>query len=186
MIRNKVYVNPNIGSPERATHSTPPSWVDEPYLSGLLRDTVEPAVVDRIRNSFAGRKPAEVEARRKGYEILKHSVAKLAKAGALIVLGSDTGLEDNIFGYAEQKEMGLMVEAGMTPMQVIVASTSRAAEFIGANDRGLLAPGKRADLLALDANPLDDIRNTRRIAKLYLAGAEVDRAAIKASLARKN
>jgi imidazolonepropionase-like amidohydrolase len=186
MIRNKVYVNPNIGSPERATHSSPPAWVGEPYLSGLLRDTVEPAVVERIRNSFANRKPAEVDARRKGYEILKRSVAKLAKAGAPIVLGSDTGLEDNIFGYAEQKEMGLMVEAGMTPMQVIVAATSRAAEFIGVTDRGLLAPGKRADLLVLDANPLDDIRNTRRIAGFYLAGVEVDRAAIKASLARKD
>ena len=68
--------------------------------------------------------------------------------------------------------------------QVIVAATSRSAEFLGLTDRGILAPGKRADLLVLDANPLDDIRNTRRIAKLYIAGNEVDRAAIKASLMR--
>ena len=182
MIRNKVYVNPNIGSPERATHASPPAWVDEPYLSGLLRDTVQPEVVERIRNSFAGRKPAEVAQRQKGYEILKRSTAKLAAAGAPIVLGSDTGLEDHVFGYAEQKELGLMVEAGMTPAQVIVAATSRAAEFLRLSDRGTLAPGKRADFLVLDGNPLDDIRNTRRIAKMYLAGAEVDRAALKASL----
>ena len=77
-----------------------------------------------------------------------------------------------------------MVEAGMTPPQVIVAATSRAAQFIGLPDRGTLAPGKRADLLVLDANPLDDIRNTRRIARLYIAGAEVDRAALRASLTR--
>jgi imidazolonepropionase-like amidohydrolase len=77
-----------------------------------------------------------------------------------------------------------MVAAGMTPSQAIVAATSRAAEFVGLADRGTLAPGKRADLLVLDANPLDDIRNTRRIAKLYLAGTEVDRRALKASLAR--
>jgi len=75
-----------------------------------------------------------------------------------------------------------MVQAGMTPSQVIVAATSRAAEYLGLVDRGLLAVGKRADLLVLDGNPLDDIRNTRRIAKLYLAGAEVDRAALKTSL----
>ena len=56
------------------------------------------------------------------------------------------------------------------------------AGLVGLTDRGTLAPGKRADLLVLDANPLDDIRNTRRIAKLYLAGVEVDRAALKASL----
>jgi imidazolonepropionase-like amidohydrolase len=77
-----------------------------------------------------------------------------------------------------------MAEAGMTPAQVIVAATSRAAQFVGLADRGTLAPGRRADLLVLDANPLDDIRNTRRIAKLYIAGVEVDRAALKASLAR--
>jgi imidazolonepropionase-like amidohydrolase len=75
-----------------------------------------------------------------------------------------------------------MNQAGMTPSQVIVAATSRAAEYLGLTDRGTLAPGKRADFLVLDANPLDDIRNTRRIARMYLAGEEVDRAALKASL----
>jgi imidazolonepropionase-like amidohydrolase len=184
MIRNKVYINPNISSPERAIHTSPPPWDSEPHLSGLLRDTVSPEVVARIHNSLSGRKPEEAAQRQRGYEILKQSVAKLAKAGAPIILGSDTGLEDHIFGYAEQKEMGLMVEAGMTPMQVIVAATSRAAEFLKLADRGTLAPGKRADLLVLDANPLDDIRNTRRVAMLYLAGIEVDRAAIKASLSK--
>ena len=72
----------------------------------------------------------------------------------------------------------------MSPAHLIVASTSRAAAFIGLGDRGVLAPGKRADFLVLDANPLDDIRNTRRIAKLYLAGAEVDRAELAAGLKR--
>jgi imidazolonepropionase-like amidohydrolase len=90
----------------------------------------------------------------------------LCTSGGRVILGPDTGLEDQIFGYAEQKELGLMVEAGMPPSQVIVAATSRAAQFIGLPDRGALAAGKRADLLVLDANPLDDIRNTRRIAKL--------------------
>jgi imidazolonepropionase-like amidohydrolase len=77
-----------------------------------------------------------------------------------------------------------MVAAGMTPSQVIVAATSRAAEFLGLPDRGTLAPGKRADFLVLDADPLDDIVNTRRIAQMYLAGRAVDRAALKASLLR--
>ena len=77
-----------------------------------------------------------------------------------------------------------MAKAGMTPDQVLVAATSRAAEFLGLADTGSLVPGKRADLLVLDANPLDDIRNTRRIAQMYLAGVEVDRVAIKASLTK--
>jgi imidazolonepropionase-like amidohydrolase len=184
MLRNKVYITPTLNAPERSADGSPPAWVDEPYLAGLLSDTVAPEVVVRIRNSFFGHDAAEIARRQQGYAILQRSLAKLAAAGAQILLGPDTGLEDLIFGYAEQKELGLMVEAGMTPSQVIVAATSRAAQFVGLADRGTLAPGKRADLLVLDANPLDDIRNTRRIAKLYLAGAEVDRAAIKASLAK--
>src|SRR5204862_7242601 len=139
-------------------------------------------VITRARNSYSGRDPTVVARAQQGYAILQRSVAKLSKAGVRIVLGSDTGLEDHFFGFAEQKELQFMAEAGMTPMQVIVAATSRAAEFLALPDRGVLAAGKRADLLVLDANPLDDIRNTRRIAKMYLAGAEVDRAALKASL----
>jgi len=183
-IKNKVYVMPNIGSPERGTYTTPAPWLDEPYLAGLLRDTVAPEVIERVRKAHVARDPALAERNGKNYDILKRSVAKLGAAGALVILGSDTGLEDHFFGYAEQKEIELMVQAGMTPSQVIVAATSRAAEYLGLTDRGLLAPGKRADLLVLDGNPLDDIRNTRRIAKLYLAGTEVDRAALKASLMR--
>jgi imidazolonepropionase-like amidohydrolase len=184
MIAHNVYVMPTLNAPERGAHGSPPAWVDEPYLAGLLSDTVPPEVVVRIRNSFFGRDASELVRRQEGYAILQRSLAKLAAAGAQIILGPDTGLEDQIFGYAEQKELGLMVEAGMTPSQAIVAATSRAAQFIGLPDRGVLAPGKRADLLVLEANPLEDIRNTRRIAKLYLAGTEVDRAALKASLTR--
>ncbi len=184
MVRNKIYVTPTLNAPDKGARGSPPAWVDEPYLSGLLGDTVAPEVAVRIRNSFFGRDAAEVARRQAGYAILQRSLTKLAAAGAQIILGPDTGLEDIIFGYAEQKELGLMVEAGMTPAQAIVAATSRAAQFVDLPDRGTLSPGKRADLLVLDANPLDDIRNTRRIAKLYLAGTEVDRAAIKASLAR--
>ena len=184
MIRHNVYVMPTLNAPERGARSSPPPWVDEPYLAGLLSDTVSTEVAVRIRNSFFGRDAAEVARRQQGYAILQRSLARLAAAGAGIILGPDTGLEDQIFGHAEQKELGLMVEAGMTPPQVIVAATSRAAQFIGLPDRGTLAPGKRADLLVLDANPLDDIRNTRRIARLYIAGAEVDRAALRASLTR--
>jgi imidazolonepropionase-like amidohydrolase len=180
--KNNVYVMPNLAAPERSIHAAVPAWFEEPYLASLLRDTVAAEVVARVRDSFSARDPAEMARRQQGYEILKRSVAKLSAAGARIVLGCDTGLEDNFFGYAEQKELELMNEAGMSPAQVIVAATSRAAEYLSLLDRGTLAPGKRADFLVLDANPLDDIRNTRRIARMYLAGEEVDRGALKASL----
>ena len=182
MNQKGIYAMPNIGAPERGTHTTVPAWFDDPYLAGLLRDTELPEVIARVRAAFTSRDAATAERNRANYAILQKSVAKLTAAGAKIILGSDTGLEDHFFGYAEQKELQLMAEAGMTPAQVIVAATSRAAEFLALPDRGTVAPGKRADLLVLDANPLDDIRNTRRIAALYIAGRAVDRGAIKASL----
>lgn len=179
-----IYVMPNIGAPERGIHTAVPDWFDEPHLAGLLRDTVPAEVIARIRASFTSRDAATAARNRQNYEILQKSVAKLAAAGARIILGSDTGLEDHPFGFAEQKELQLMAEAGMTPAQVVVAATSRSATFLGLADRGTIAPGKRADLLVLDANPLDDIRNTRRITGMYIAGKAVDRTALKASLMR--
>jgi imidazolonepropionase-like amidohydrolase len=69
----------------------------------------------------------------------------------------------------------MLVEAGMTPMQALVAATSTAAAYLGLKGEGRLAADHIANFVALDANPLDDITNTRRIAKVYVNGREVDR-----------
>jgi imidazolonepropionase-like amidohydrolase len=71
--------------------------------------------------------------------------------------------------------MADMVTAGMTPAQVIVAATRNSAEFLRFADAGTLQPGRSADFIVLDANPLDDITNTRRISQVILRGAVVDR-----------
>ena len=68
-----------------------------------------------------------------------------------------------------------MVLAGMTPMQVIVAATRNGAEFLRIADAGTLEAGKSADFIVLDANPLDDITNTRKISSVILRGVAVDR-----------
>ena len=75
-----------------------------------------------------------------------------------------------------------MVSAGMTPSDAIVAATSTSAELLHLSDVGTLASGQSADFVVLDANPLNDITNTRRIASVYLRGSEVDREAISARL----
>jgi imidazolonepropionase-like amidohydrolase len=80
------------------------------------------------------------------------------------------------------RELESMVRAGMTPMQVIVAATSRSAEYLKLTTMGTLAAGKEADFLVLDANPLDDITNTQRISRVYVKGTEVDRAALARTL----
>ncbi len=182
IVKRNVYVMPNLGGAERAQYTSPPAWIDEPNLVALLDETVAPDVIARMRAAFTGRDPAATSRARAIYANMQKSLAKLNAAGARIILGSDTGLEDHFFGYAEQRELEQMAAAGMTPAQVIVAATSRPAEFLGLKNTGALAPGKSADFLVLDGNPLDDIRNTRRIAKIYVGGKEVDRAALRASL----
>jgi imidazolonepropionase-like amidohydrolase len=182
IVKRNVYVMPNLGGAERAQYTSPPAWIDEPALVALLDETLAPDVIARMRAAFAGRDPAVAARARSIYANMQRSLAKLNSAGARIILGSDTGLEDHFFGYAEQRELEQMVAGGMTPAQVIVAATSRPAEFLGLKNTGALAPGKSADFLVLDANPLDDIRNTRRIARIYIGGREVDRAALRAGL----
>ncbi|MCL2429878.1 MAG: amidohydrolase family protein [Alphaproteobacteria bacterium] len=182
VVAKRIYVMPNMSFPDRATTTAVPAAFEEEGLQRLLKDTEPPEVIARMRASFAGRDEAAAARARAIYANIRSSVAKLAAAHARIILGSDTGLEDHPFGYAEHMELQLMAEAGMPTAEVIVAATSRAAEFLGLADRGVIAAGRRADLLVLDADPLADIRNTRRIAALYIAGKEVDRTAIKAAL----
>lgn len=182
IVRRGVYVMPNIGGTERGTHAGLPPWFEEPGLAALLRESVPAAVIDRMRASFAAREAAAASAARERYAILQRSLRKLSDAGARIILGSDTGLEDHFFGYAEQRELEAMAGAGMTPAQVIVAATSRPAEYLGLRDMGSLAPGKRADFIVLFGNPLGDIRQTRSIDTVYFDGRAVDRAAMRARL----
>jgi imidazolonepropionase-like amidohydrolase len=72
-------------------------------------------------------------------------------------------------------ELENMVAAGMTPAQVLVAATRTSAEILGLDDLGLVSAGKSADFVVLDANPLDDITNTRKISEVYLRGKRVNR-----------
>ena len=83
-------------------------------------------------------------------------------------------------GWADHQELTDMVAAGMPPAQVLVAATKTAAELMKLDQLGTVAPGKSADFLVLDANPLDDINNTRRISQVYLRGRQLDRARMRA------
>ena len=104
------------------------------------------------------------------YSIQAGNLAKLNAAGARITLGTDGNTP-----WGPHEEMLDMVVAGMTPMQVIVAATRNSAEFLRLADAGTLQAGKSADFIVLDANPLDDITNTRRISAVVLRGEPVDR-----------
>jgi len=180
IVQKGIYVTPTLSMAERNNYAgAVPDWLEEPFLKGLLTDSLAPEALARLSASFVVRDPKDAAEARKSYGILHRTVTRLNAAGARLVLGGDTGLPEHFWGLAEHRELELLVAAGLTPMQALVAGTSRAAEFLNLPDLGTLAAGKTADFLVLDANPLDDIRHTRRINALYMAGAPVDRAALR-------
>jgi len=181
IVRRGVVMMTTLGTPERTTHTTvPPSLAS--WLDGPIREAAPGAMIERVKAGFAGRDEATASGNRERYAILQRTVAKLAKAGAKIALGSDTGIQDHPFGITDHRELELLVEAGMTPMQVLTAATSTSAAYLKLADQGALAPGKRANFMVLDANPLDDITNTRRIARVFVDGREIDRSALASRL----
>jgi imidazolonepropionase-like amidohydrolase len=183
IVKRNVYVNANMSSPRRAAQVGTPPWLTsaDPMLK-LLQESVAPEEIAKMQAAFRDRDPTAAEGARERYAILERSLAKLSAAGAKVVLGADTGVEDHLFGLAEHLELQAMVDAGMTPAEALVTATSRAAEYLHLPDRGSLVPGKRADLLVLDASPLDDIVNTRRISRTFISGVEIDRAALRAQI----
>src|SRR6266516_786480 len=175
MKERRVFVTPNLSISERATYAERPAWLDDPFLA----ESVTRDVIKRLSDTFLNRNIAALARSRDSYAKQQRSLKKLNAAGVTIALGDDSGVQDNFYGYTEHRELELMVNAGMTPAQVIVASTSVPARLLNLGNIGTLQAGKNADFIVLDANPLDNIRNTRKILKVFLRGKEVDRSALK-------
>jgi imidazolonepropionase-like amidohydrolase len=171
-------------------HSVRDRDVDDEWMT-LVRQhpnlVVNPNLPDRgvktdvswLRAALPAAEYAEVEKEnvdnpmaQRAHGIQARNLAKLSQAGVKIVVGTDGNTP-----WQTHVEMEDMQLAGMTPTQVIATATKNAAEFLKMTDAGTLEAGKSADLLVLDANPLDNITNTRRISSVYLRGTQVNRAA---------
>src|SRR5215467_1895837 len=174
-------------------HSVRDKDVDDEYIKLIKAKPgfiVDPNLPDRgvrvdrswLRDSMPAAEFQKVQAETKDdpkaqefFAIQCRNLGRLTKEGIKISLGSDGPIP-----WAAHEEMADMAGCGMTPAQVIVAATRNAAELMKLADTGTVASGKSADFVVLDANPLDNITNTRRISSVYLRGSQVDRAGLRA------
>jgi imidazolonepropionase-like amidohydrolase len=168
-----------VGSGYRGIEPGRPSWFNDP----LLGEVVPAGQIKRLGDQMAGRQIEAATRARERFEQLKASVAKVRELGLRVALGTDAGPGDQFFGWGVQYELEALVAAGFTPMQAIVAGTSTAADIMGLNQLGTIASGKSADFVVLDASPLDNIANSRKINKVYLRGREMNRPALRTAWA---
>jgi imidazolonepropionase-like amidohydrolase len=143
---------------------------------------VSPEQIKRLQGRFPERSPDAFKRGQDTWERLARGIARLHSAGVRIGVGTDGGGQqgDQFIGWTMHTELENLAAAGIAPAQVILAATRNPAEILELDDLGTIAPGKSADFIVLDANPLDDITNTRRISNVYLRGIQVDRAKLRA------
>ncbi|MGH9842744.1 MAG: amidohydrolase family protein [Blastocatellia bacterium] len=174
--KTKTFAVPTLVREESTfVYATPPAFLDDLFFNRWI----DPEVIKQLKDpAWGARVKADPDfAKYPGQlKMAQKNLKKLWDAGIPIAFGSDTGPPARFQGFFEHRELELMVEAGLTPAQALQTATSNAAEALRiASDFGTLATGKRADMILLDADPLADIRNTRKINKVWIGGREVER-----------
>jgi imidazolonepropionase-like amidohydrolase len=189
MAKRGFHVVPTLTLNDGAVRfATEPGYMDDPFFRASVTDAElaalrAPGFAGAYREGWV--RNANDPARDPLDALKQHRADVLANVGMLhargvpIAVGTDTGNPYVYPGYSVHRELELLVQAGLSPMEAIVAGTRRGAEMLGQQDEfGTLAVGKRADLLILGADPLDDIRNTRKIEAVIVDGKLVDRASL--------
>ena len=166
LLRNDAYPGPETDSPNDPLLRFVPRTIAAKWKQVRLTQ-------DKLSTA------SDFELREKLLAQSMHVVAQMESSGVPILAGTDSAAPYVIPGFGLHEELALLVKAGLSPMQALQAATRNPADFLGKSDsQGTIEAGKNADLLLLDADPLEDIRNTRRIRAVILGGRLLDRSAL--------
>ncbi len=170
--RNVLYVPTLVRDESTFIYAEGPPWLSDPFFcAGLL-----PAVLDTLESPAFQQHAAsdpDLAKNSASLQMAQINLKTLFDAGVRVGFGTDAGMPGRFLGYFEHRELQLMVQSGLTPMQAIICATHTAAGFLG-RDFGTLQPGQGADFMVLDANPLDDIRNTEKISAIWQGGKPIN------------
>ena len=175
MIENDLCLIPTL-TREMSTfeYATTPEWFSDPFfLKGADPAGIEEANDPENQRAMAASPIAQ--GYRESLPVALHNLKALSDVGVPIAMGTDSGANPLRFpGYFEHLELEMMAQAGLTPMQIIVSATGDAARCMGLDqDLGTLTPGKWADFAVMTQSPLGDIRNTKTMESVWIAGNRV-------------
>ena len=176
-VANHTVVTPTLAPYRSYVESLDPALPPDPHLRYVAQSfrkeaekTAKPAT------------EAELAELKRTFAELREVVGQMIRSGVTIMTGTDLAAT-RVPGFPLHDELALLVDAGATPLQALAAATWTPARIVKKVDElGTVEVGKLADLVLLDANPLEDIRNTRRISAVVLAGKLLDRRALDALL----
>ena len=175
MKQKNVYYIPTLSLDDyNFVYADQPDWIND----SLFKASLEPGVWERLTSDKFKQQlqnDTTLAKKKAAFETAMRNLKKLSDAGIVIVLGTDSGAQPvRTQGFSEHLELQLMVEAGLTPMQVIVAATNNGAKMLHINNKaGTLQKGMKADFIVLNGNPLEDIKQTRNIATVWKDGKAV-------------